>query len=137
MLTKNHPRNRVYYPFGQSLVEFALVLPLLVLILMGIFDLRRAIYASSVIANAAREGARARVTSRGDNTPITQAINSTIIGLDPNAMQIGYPPTPRNQGDPVTVAVTYTFRAITPLIGNIFGPSGNLLLSSTATMLSE
>ncbi len=43
---------------GQSMVEFALVLPLLVLIMAGIFDLGRAFFASITITNAARVGAR-------------------------------------------------------------------------------
>jgi len=43
---------------GQSLIEFALILPLIVLMIAGIFDLGRAFYASITITNAAREGAR-------------------------------------------------------------------------------
>jgi Flp pilus assembly protein TadG len=43
---------------GQSLIEFALILPLMVLVIAGIFDLGRAFYASITITNAAREGAR-------------------------------------------------------------------------------
>ncbi len=43
---------------GQSMVEFALILPLLVLIIAGLFDLGRAFFASITITNAAREGAR-------------------------------------------------------------------------------
>lgn len=43
---------------GQSMVEFALALPLLVLIVAGLFDLGRAFFASITITNAARVGAR-------------------------------------------------------------------------------
>jgi hypothetical protein len=43
---------------GQSLVEFALVLPLFVLLIAGIFDIGRAFYSSITITNATREGAR-------------------------------------------------------------------------------
>ncbi len=43
---------------GQSLVEFALVLPLLALIVLGALDLGRAFFTLIVITNAAREGAR-------------------------------------------------------------------------------
>jgi Flp pilus assembly protein TadG len=43
---------------GQSLVEFALVIPLLVLVIAGLFDLGRAFYSLITITNAAREGAR-------------------------------------------------------------------------------
>jgi Flp pilus assembly protein TadG len=43
---------------GQSMVEFALLLPLFVLLIIGIFDLGRAFFSFIAIMNAAREGAR-------------------------------------------------------------------------------
>ena len=43
---------------GQAAVEFALILPLLVLMMVGVFDLGRAVYAWSTLNNSAREGAR-------------------------------------------------------------------------------
>lgn len=42
---------------GQSLVELALLLPLLLLILLGLADFGRAFYYTTIISNAAREGA--------------------------------------------------------------------------------
>jgi Flp pilus assembly protein TadG len=42
---------------GQVMIEFALVLPVLVLLLLGTIDLARAVYAYGVISNAARDGA--------------------------------------------------------------------------------
>ncbi len=43
---------------GQSLVEFALLLPILALIIFGVLELGRAFFAFIAITNAAREGAR-------------------------------------------------------------------------------
>jgi hypothetical protein len=43
---------------GQSLVEFALLLPLLVLVIFGVLELGRVFFAYIAITNAAREGAR-------------------------------------------------------------------------------
>jgi hypothetical protein len=43
---------------GQSLVEFALILPLLLLIITGLFDLGRAVWQENTLAYAAREGTR-------------------------------------------------------------------------------
>jgi hypothetical protein len=43
---------------GQGLVEFALVLPVFLLILLGLFDGARYVYMNSVVSQAAREGAR-------------------------------------------------------------------------------
>jgi Flp pilus assembly protein TadG len=49
--------NRQASELGQSLVEFALCLLILILIFLGVFDLGRAFQAKIVITNAAREGA--------------------------------------------------------------------------------
>jgi Flp pilus assembly protein TadG len=43
---------------GQALVEFAVVIPIFLLILFGALDLGRVIWANDIVANAAREGAR-------------------------------------------------------------------------------
>jgi len=48
-------RNR---PAGQALVEFALIIPVLLFIIIGIIDLGRAFHAYIAITNASREGAR-------------------------------------------------------------------------------
>jgi TadE-like protein len=43
---------------GQSLVEFALLLPLMLLIITGLFDVARAVWQENTLAYAAREGTR-------------------------------------------------------------------------------
>ncbi len=43
---------------GQGLVELALILPVFLLVLFGIFDVGRAVYTNSALSQAAREGAR-------------------------------------------------------------------------------
>ncbi len=43
---------------GQTLVEFALILPLLIFLLIGFFDLGRAVFYYSSLSNAVREAAR-------------------------------------------------------------------------------
>jgi len=51
---------------GQGIAEFALVFPLIVLLLFGVFDMGRAVYAYNSIANAAREGARVAAVNQLD-----------------------------------------------------------------------
>ena len=46
---------------GAAAVEFALLLPLLLSLFLGIVDLGLAVYTQSVLSNASREGARAGV----------------------------------------------------------------------------
>jgi hypothetical protein len=55
------------------MVEFALILPILVLIIAGIFDLGRAFFSSITITNAAREGARFGTLNSDYITGVCQA----------------------------------------------------------------
>jgi hypothetical protein len=51
---------------GQALVEFALVFPLIVLIVFGFVDVGRAVLTYNTLTNAARQGARVAVVSQVD-----------------------------------------------------------------------
>ena len=56
---------------GQSLVEFALILPLFLLLVTGLFDVARAVFQSNTLAYAAREGTRyAIVHGSGSANPV-------------------------------------------------------------------
>lgn len=55
---------------GQTLVEFALVLPLFLLVVLGVIDLARAVWHENTLAFAAREGTRyAIVHGAGSDAP--------------------------------------------------------------------
>ncbi len=132
------------------MVEFALVIIVLVLILMGIFDLGRVIYTTTSLSNAAREGARVAAVT-GDTSVINPAVISKGVGLGIQDSQISAPiyctstdcstiTSSRSDIGVVAVKITisnYPFTAITPLIGNFFGPSNTLNLSSSASMTIE
>jgi hypothetical protein len=49
-------------PAGQTLPEFALALPIFLLVVFGVFDAGRLVYTNSVLSQAAREGARLAAT---------------------------------------------------------------------------
>lgn len=63
---------------GQALTEVALVAPLFFLMLFGIIDLGRVIWANDVIANAAREGARFASVHAGTPALTTEASKDDI-----------------------------------------------------------
>jgi len=54
---------------GQSLVEFALLLPLMLLIITGLFDVARAVWEENTLAYAAREGTRYAIVHGSAGTP--------------------------------------------------------------------
>ena len=70
------PRHAHYRPAerGTALVEAALVMPLMLLIMLGIFEIGRAYQTWQVLTNAAREGARAAVLPSG-----TDAVSRAVV----------------------------------------------------------
>ena len=123
-------RNQVRKERGQSLTEFALILPVLLLLVMAILDFGRAVYAYSVVANAAREGARFGSVSPDDSAGIVDAATGAAIGLESARLVVT---VTHPDSTSVRVAVSYGFELITPLISNILGSQG-LTLRSSATM---
>lgn len=101
---------------GQSLVELALLLPLLCLILVGIIDLGRAFNAYIVITNAAREGARYGALHPDDTSGIKARVINEAVGsgvdLTPDDIQI----SSSSSGNPIRVTVTYNLPLIAGLI---------------------
>ncbi|MGE5140346.1 MAG: TadE/TadG family type IV pilus assembly protein, partial [Rudaea sp.] len=128
---------------GQSLLEFALVLPALLLMVMGIFDLGWAVYAQNSIALAAREGARTGIITTRPDSMIRAQVKNTAQGLALTDDDItidpveGAGPWFRPRGGKVTVTVRYNFVPVTPLIGNIVGVGGSIPLVADATMYVE
>lgn len=126
---------------GQELVEYALVLPLLLLITFGIIEFGLLFFQYSTIANAAREGARTGIL------PVTQACDQACVdgraraaalaltaGLDPAALTVV---VTHPQANTVRVAVTYATSFITGPVIQAVGGSGELTLQSMATMNRE
>ena len=122
---------------GQALIEFALVVPILILLIIGLFDLGWAVYANNMVPNAAREGARSGVIVAKSYTDIRTRVKNTAVGLNLSDGQIQIQPSPnRTFGTPITVTVVYSYTPLTPLIGRMF-PSGSLILQSRSAMMVE
>ena len=75
---RSHGRRDPRHPRGQSLVEFALVLPLLLILLLGIADFGRVFTAGIVTEAAARSGAEAAAIERLRRTTPSAAEYLTI-----------------------------------------------------------
>lgn len=123
---------------GQGLLEFALVIPLLMLIVLGLFDLGYAVFIDNMIANAAREGARVGIVRTKTDDDIEARIYAAAPGLNlpscPSCITID-PSPERTFGSPITVTVTMTYTPMTPLVGQFLG--GGVRLSSTSVMVAE
>jgi Flp pilus assembly protein TadG len=66
---------------GQTLVEFALVLPILLILIFGAIEFGRVFHATHVITSAAREGARVAAVGK-PNTHEAAADTSSIDSID-------------------------------------------------------
>jgi Flp pilus assembly protein TadG len=115
---------------GQSLVEFALAIPILLLLFVVIFDLGRAVYYSSVVHNAAREGARYGIIYPDDISGMEDAARAYAVGLGLTDLsvfaELGPPETVGGINNPtVHVNVDYSFSPATPLV-EVFLPEDPL-----------
>lgn len=115
---------------GQSLVEFALVLPILVLLVFGITEFGRYLYLKNTATNGARAGARvaAVTTNWAQKAPIFSAATSLIHGATVTITPTTQPTT----GASVTVIITKPFESIVPNI--IKTPTS---ITASATMRYE
>jgi Flp pilus assembly protein TadG len=114
---------------GQSLVEISLILPIVILLVVVVFDLGRAVYAQHTVGNAARGGLRVAIVNQ-TLARIEDGARERAVGLDPNRLTVTPIPCTTTQiGCEIGVTVAYPFEPITPLVGNIVGP---MTLQSTS-----
>lgn len=147
---------------GQSLVEFALVLPIILLVIVGFFEIGRAVFAYNTIANAARQGARvatvnqlADVTECNELWPIDDPyephwsirgcaiLAAKTIGITTSDVSVSYaaPPSTTLACSPVLhvgcialVTVTYNYSVATPFVNKLIGP---ITMTQTSQMPIE
>jgi Flp pilus assembly protein TadG len=137
-------------PRGQSFVEFALILPIFLVIMSAAIDLGRIAYARVTIANVAREasfqaaqtptaylaGQPCAAGNEGANMVICRAIlesTGSVITVRPADIALTCTPTcAKAMGNTVTVNATGRFNLLTPVMAVFFGGT-TITFSSTAT----
>jgi len=75
---------------GISMVEFALILPILLTLLLGVIDLSRAIHFNNIISTMSREGANLASRTSQSSESIISVLNFTSAPLDMHAHGIMY-----------------------------------------------
>jgi Flp pilus assembly protein TadG len=138
---------------AQALVETALVLPLLLLLIVGLFDVGRAIWLSNTLATAVREGTRygvvhgalsgsptgpgaASYTAPDTDTTITAQVRNYASGVPNNlTVQSTWPDGNANRGSRIVVSATFPF---TPILSQVFLGGGlGIALRSSSTLVIE
>jgi len=126
---------------GQSLVEFALVVPIFLLVLFAIVDFGMAFHAWITVTNSAREGARYGAV-RATSPQIVQRVRDTAESLDQANLTVSVTNAEGQPGESVVVDVSYDYSLMTPLADLLNMVSGGTIpatlgLSSTADMRLE
>ncbi|HEV2250123.1 MAG TPA: TadE/TadG family type IV pilus assembly protein [Candidatus Limnocylindria bacterium] len=112
---------------AQALVEFALTLPIFLLLVTGIFDVARAVWQENSLAFAAREGTRYAIVHGASGSPIVgpcsscvnpvannlanvvNAVTTNAVGVYNIDVTVDYPDGGNNRNQRVTVDATAPF----------------------------
>jgi Flp pilus assembly protein TadG len=125
---------------GAAAVEFALILPILLLLIFGIIDFGRALNAQITLTQAAREGARLVSLNQPNVTSRTQAAATGLTNVSVTVVTAC--PVGAGPGVNAVVKVTYSFSFITPIgsLAAMYGGSGYgapITLSAQGTLPCE
>ena len=105
---------------GAAAVEFALVSPVLLLVIFGLVDVGMMFYTKASLAAGAREAVRTLMYTPTSTASQLAAQISSVTQVQVSASQVAYSPCPAAT-DPniatkrATVTVTYPYRYLTPL----------------------
>ena len=129
---------------GQSLVEFAILLPILMAVVIGIFEFGRAWNTQQVLTNAAREGVRLAVIPTSSMGDVQTAISDRLseAGLNPG-LGVMTVEGMGVYGTPTSVSVSYPFEFtfLGPIVAFLGGGEGDtpgdITLNTEITMRNE
>jgi len=135
---------------GQALVEFALLMPLLVILLIGLFDSARAVWLSNTLGTAAREGTRYAIvhgsasdlpsgpgapsyTPPDQDTAVEAVVARYAIGVSGLSVSATWHDGNTNRGSRVIVTARAPF---TPVVSEAFiGAAFRITLRSGSEMV--
>lgn len=123
---------------GAAAVEFAVISPVLFIMVFGMIDVGRAVMVQNLLTNAARDGARTAVLDGVTSQEvITQVSDFLAASSVPNASVNVTPSdlTTAAQGDPVAVSASVPFNSVSWLPSSIY--LKDVILESTVIMRRE
>ena len=138
---------------AQTLVEFALIFPIALFLILGFFDLGRAIFNFASLSNSVREGTRYAIVHKeainaaamaAGYPELKQKVFDYSIGLPASDITVDI--TITMQSDPtgnallrdkISITATYLFVPVTPGIKQILGDGNGIPIVAQSTMLLE
>ena len=118
---------------GQDLMEYAIIFPIFAIIMFGIFDLGRVVYYYSAMQNAAREGARYGVVNPYKTNQVIDRVKDRSIGVEQDELSVSV----SWNCELVDVTVDFKFKPVTPLIGRLFPPDGDININTGSELQRE
>ena len=134
---------------GQSLIEFALIFPIIFFLITGFLDLGRAIFYYSSLTNAVREATRYAIVHKDEldaalNNPTDNSLQDKVLEY---AFGLSGTPDPLTKDDitvspekvdnlftTVSIKVIYPYKPITPGIKELFGSTEGIDLTVQSKM---
>ena len=134
---------------GQALVEFALILPVALLLLVGLFDLSRIVFYSTTLSQAVREGTRyavvhgaastaptgpgaASYTGPNTDSTITAVVRGYAVGVPTPTVTAVWPSNNAYRGSDVFVTATFPY---VPVLSQAFlGQALRVTLSASSAL---
>jgi Flp pilus assembly protein TadG len=130
---------------GAGLVEFAILAPILVILLFGLLEFGLSLYAKEVLTNASREGARYGVVYSNPRKTVTEIKNKVQEYLtkseftDPATIDVTGAGGASGSSLTVSVSYPYTFQVLPSFFASFFGSdmTGTITLKANTVMLME
>lgn len=131
---------------GQSLVEFALIFPLVIFLITGLLDLGRAVFYFSSLTNAVREATRYAIVNKAEitsaaNNPTNNSLQNKVIeyafgmSLKKENIIVTIAPKVNNFFTTVSIQATYMYKPITPGMKALFGSKNGISITARSKML--
>ena len=138
---------------AQTLVEFALVFPIAIFLILGFFDLGRAVFNFASLSNSVREATRYAIVHKeavndaaqtAGYLELKQKVFDYSFGIPPSDITVDV--TVTMQSDPtgnallrdkISITATYIFVPVTPGIKQILGDGNGIPIVAQSTMLLE
>lgn len=126
---------------GVAILEFALILPLLLVLIFGAIELSWIIYVRTQLQHIVQHSARVAVTdTQASNNSLTDDIQTALqsLHINPAAVTITITPTEpstANRGDPITVAISVPANSVAAILVPV--DISTLTLKVDSTMAKE
>jgi Flp pilus assembly protein TadG len=120
---------------GQAMVEFALLLPILLIILVGILEFALFLNSYLIVQSTARDVVR-QISVGLPEAAVIQTSMDNARGIDRTRLTITISPglSQRTRGTPVSATLRYDHRVITPFIGPLIGGASTYEIRATMRM---